>query len=129
MPLYPVRPAGTDLPVEWKVLTVEEVQNHGTKENEAKGYFEHEGKLWEQDYEHKYSENKHYGEHRGWPIHSTALQIDRDQIQEFTEGMKKRGVPTDYDHKGRPIFRNPGHKKAYCKVFGIVDKDSYGGMY
>lgn len=60
----------------------------------------------------------------GWPIHSNAAGVDPSQVPEAMEAAKKRGVPTRFDERGRPIFTGPLHRKEYCeKVRGFYDMD------
>jgi hypothetical protein len=62
-----------------------------------------------------------------WPLRSEALAVHPDQIGEATVSAIKRGVATDFDRSGAPIFRTRGHRTAYMKAYGFHDKDGgYG---
>ena len=62
------------------------------------------------------------------PIVSNSAGVHPSQVEQARESAKKRGVPTDFDSKGRPIFTSRKHRKDYCeKVRGLHDMDgSYG---
>lgn len=65
----------------------------------------------------------------GWPMKSEALAVHPDQIGEAHADAVKMGVPTDFDRVGRPIFRSQGHRAAYCKAYGVRDKNGSYGDY
>ena len=54
--------------------------------------------------------------HSGWPIKSDAMGVHPKQIKEAAEHARKRGVPTDFDKSGRPLFRDRSHQRAYLKT-------------
>ncbi len=60
-----------------------------------------------------------------WPIHSIAAGVMPRQIAEATEHARARGVPTDFDAKGRVIFTSPSHRRKYLKTRGFHDEDGY----
>lgn len=61
------------------------------------------------------------------PIHSDALGVHPKQIQKARESAIAKGVPTDFDDKGRPIFTSRLHRKQYCQAYGFFDRDGgYG---
>lgn len=60
-------------------------------------------------------------------IHSDALGVHPKQITEARESAIKKGVPTEFDKKGRPIFTSRLHRKRYCEAYGYFDRDGgYG---
>jgi len=62
-----------------------------------------------------------------WPIHSHALAVHPSQRKEYEEFSEKHGVKTDFDEKGKPVFRTRKHRKEYCKLIGALDLDGgYG---
>jgi hypothetical protein len=64
-----------------------------------------------------------------WPMTSVALAVGTSlkELKAAHEIDRKAGVPTDYDHRGRPILRDRAHRKAYCRAHGAVDYDGgYG---
>ena len=55
-----------------------------------------------------------------WPMQpSVALAVHPKRAKEAAEDAKKKGVPTEFTPKGRPIFTGPGHYKAYRKAYGF----------
>lgn len=64
----------------------------------------------------------------GWkPIHSEALAVHPKQIKEAEESAKRRGVPTEFNRMGQPVFRTRKHRKEYLKAYGYHDNDGgYG---
>ena len=66
---------------------------------------------------------------RPWtkPVHSDALAVHPKQIGEAVEDARRKGVPTDFDRSGRPIFGDRDHKKRYCQAYGFYDRSGgYG---
>ncbi len=62
-----------------------------------------------------------------WPQKSEALAVHPDQIGEATEVARQKGVPTEHDPQGRPIFTDRNHRKRYCAAFGYFDRGAgYG---
>lgn len=70
-------------------------------------------------------------EHRGtrhcpgnWPMHSCAMGVGIDQVQEAQEYSRKIGVPTEFDSQtGDAIFTSPAHRKRYCEAHGFIDRN------
>jgi hypothetical protein len=61
----------------------------------------------------------------GWkPLHSDALAVHPDQIPEAVALAKRRGVPTDFDGEGRPIFTSRHHRRQYSVAHGFYDRDA-----
>ncbi len=58
-----------------------------------------------------------------WPLHSEALAVHTKQIAEATENAAKKGIPTEFDGNGRPIFRDRAHRKRYLKAYNFHDND------
>lgn len=56
-------------------------------------------------------------------MHSEALAVHPKQIKEATENAKKKGVPTEFDQHGRPVFTSRAHQRAYGRAYGFVNKD------
>ena len=62
----------------------------------------------------------------GWkPIHSDALGYHPKQIAEATEHLKKLGVPTEIDKKGRPVLTCRDHRRRLMKALHV--HDNHGG--
>lgn len=56
-----------------------------------------------------------------WPQHSDTLAVHPEQIAEYREYDAARGVPTNYDAQGRPIFESRGHRKRYYAAHNAFD--------
>jgi len=62
-----------------------------------------------------------------WPLHSEALAVHPEQIEEANEICRAKGVPTDHDADGCPILNDRDHRRRYCQAFGFFDRDAgYG---
>lgn len=58
---------------------------------------------------------------------SDSLGVHPRQIKEARESALNKGVPTEFDSKGRPIFTSRLHRKRYCQAYGFFDRDAgYG---
>ena len=63
----------------------------------------------------------------GWPLHSDALACDPGNVLEAQEAASTRGVPTEFDREGRPVFTSREHRKQFCEAFGYIDRNAgYG---
>lgn len=61
------------------------------------------------------------------PQPSEGVAVHPDLIQQTKELARYRGVSTDFDKEGRPLFESRAHKKRYLKEFGFVNRDGgYG---
>lgn len=58
----------------------------------------------------------------GWPLVSEALAVHPDQVAEAVAEARKRGVPTEYTADGNPVFTDRGHRAAFGRAFGVVDR-------
>jgi hypothetical protein len=70
-------------------------------------------------------------EHRGcrhvpgiWPQASEAAAIDPSQVEEFKRFDREQGVPTEYLADGRPQFTSAAHRKKYCRIHGLYDRNA-----
>lgn len=65
-----------------------------------------------------------------YPFASYAAGVSLSEVPAMREIDRKAGVLTDYTtgpDGGDPIFRSPSHRKKYCRVHGLYDRDaSYG---
>jgi hypothetical protein len=62
-----------------------------------------------------------------WPLHSEALAVNRSDVAEVASFDRQNGVPTNYDHQGRPVFTSQKHRKDYCRLHGYFDRNAgYG---
>lgn len=64
----------------------------------------------------------------GWkPLHSEALAVHPDMIQEARDDAIKKGVPTDFDANGCPVFTSRSHRREYMLRYGFFDRSGgYG---
>ena len=64
----------------------------------------------------------------GWkPLHSVALGVHPAQITEAVADAKAKGVPTEFDTEGDPVFTSRRHRKEYLKAYGFRDRNGgYG---
>ena len=63
-----------------------------------------------------------------WPKRSNALAVHPSQRLQFMKFAAEHGVPTDFDHRGRPEFESAGHQKRYAELEGAHDFDGgYNG--
>jgi hypothetical protein len=59
----------------------------------------------------------------GWPVISDAMAVFPDQVPAERAEAYRRGVPTEFTPKGQPIFASAGHRAAYCRAMGAVDRN------
>ncbi len=63
----------------------------------------------------------------GYPFASDALAEHPDNVQAAYELSVKAGIPTQFDGDGRPILTSRAHKRDYCKLQNVFDRDGgYG---
>ena len=63
----------------------------------------------------------------GWPFACEAMAVHPNAIEKSRAELVRLGVPTDFDHFGRPIMRTKQHRKQFHQATGVFDKDgSYG---
>lgn len=61
------------------------------------------------------------------PLHSEGAACHTDDIPQYRAHAEKKGVPTNYDGAGRPIFTSRGHRAKYLKAFNLHDRSGgYG---
>ncbi|MEW6439250.1 MAG: hypothetical protein AB1508_19030 [Pseudomonadota bacterium] len=62
-----------------------------------------------------------------WPMVSAFAGIHPDQIEQFREFDRRHGVPTDYTPDGDVVFESRSHRKRYCELHGLYDRNGgYG---
>jgi len=62
-----------------------------------------------------------------WPMASYAAGVHPDDIPEMQKIDREAGVPTEYTEDGDPIFRSKRHRKKYCQVHKLFDRNAgYG---
>lgn len=65
----------------------------------------------------------------GWPLLSDAAGVNPQEIDRARQASESLGVPTDFASDGRAIFRDPKHRRDYCRAIGLKDLNNYGGRY
>ena len=60
-----------------------------------------------------------------WPLHSDALGVCPNQIEEFRESARRDGVTTDFTPSGEPILTSHAHRRKYLRHRGFHDNCSY----
>ena len=58
-------------------------------------------------------------------LHSEAAAVHPSQVAMAEEGCKIQGVPTKYDHHGRPIWTSAKHKRQHIKLCGFYSRNDY----
>jgi len=63
-----------------------------------------------------------------WPMESDAAGVAPEQIPECRKLDAQMGCPTEYNPEtGNPIFTSQQHRKRYCEVHGLYDRNAgYG---
>jgi hypothetical protein len=56
------------------------------------------------------------------PLHSDALCVHPAQREEAIEDAKGKGVPTEFDLEGRPVFTSSRHFRDYARRYGFRHK-------
>lgn len=59
-----------------------------------------------------------------WPMVSEAMAVHPDQRAEAMKSASEKGVPTDFDSLGRPVFTSAQHRKRYCEKYGYHAKNA-----
>jgi len=58
-----------------------------------------------------------------WPMKSDAAGVGPDQITEAYEHSVKAGLPTEFTLDGRAIFTSRKHRRDYCRIIGLHDRN------
>lgn len=62
-----------------------------------------------------------------WPIHSEATAVHPSQRQELMDYLASKGVPTEVDENGCPVYTSAKHRKQACEARGFFDRNGgYG---
>lgn len=62
-----------------------------------------------------------------WPMVSDAAGCSPEQVEESREEARRNGVPTEFTKAGQAIFTSARHRKAYCEMYGLYDRNGgYG---
>lgn len=64
---------------------------------------------------------------KAWPMVSDGAGVDPTQIEEAKALAKSQGVTIDFNHEGQAIFRSRAHRREYCRLRGLHDRNGgYG---
>jgi len=77
--------------------------------------------IMQRDFQTDFGGPQHCG---NWPMTSYAAGVHPKQIPEMVEFDKKHGVPTHYSEDGDPVFTSPSHRRKYCMVHGLFDRNA-----
>ncbi|MEM9082598.1 MAG: hypothetical protein AAGB34_03300 [Planctomycetota bacterium] len=62
-----------------------------------------------------------------WPMLSDGAAVHPSQAKGASEHARAHGVPTEFSRDGRPVFTGPDHRKNYCRLIGLRDRNGgYG---
>lgn len=59
------------------------------------------------------------------PIHCVASGVHPSQRKELEKFLKDRGVPTQVDADGNPVYTSAAHRRKALKARGMHDNASY----
>lgn len=57
------------------------------------------------------------------PMLSDPLGVPLRDIPAAAEEARRRGVPIEFDKQGRAVFHTRAQQRAYCREFGLINKD------
>lgn len=58
------------------------------------------------------------------PLVGFAAGVHPKQVPAMIEKDRKHNVPTQYTTDGCPIFTSANHRKQYCEVHGLYDRNA-----
>ena len=59
-----------------------------------------------------------------WPMASYAAGVSPDEVPELQKIDRLHGVKTEYTADGDPIFTSKSHRKKYCEVHKLFDRNA-----
>lgn len=63
----------------------------------------------------------------GYPYFSHAASVGFENVAEARQVCQKTGIATEFNSDGEPKFTSRGHRKKFCKEFGLYDRNAgYG---
>ncbi len=63
-----------------------------------------------------------------WPLKSVGMAVNPEDVPAAMNLDRERGAPpTEYTPGGRPILRDPAHRRAYLRAHGMHDRNSNDG--
>ncbi len=54
---------------------------------------------------------------------SSSVAVHPDQVEEAVESAKRKGVPTEFQRDGRPVFTSRAHQRRYLKAYAMHNND------
>jgi hypothetical protein len=58
-----------------------------------------------------------------WPLVAEFAGVHPSQVARLREHEAKHGVTTEYTKGGDPIWTGPEHRRKYCEVHGLYDRN------
>ena len=118
MPVYCFRNADNE-PVEL-FMTISEMSSRSRDDMSIL----HEGETLKRD---KAAELRGFADtnDKGWPLISEGAGTHPSEIAATQELLQKKGVSCDYTPDGRPVMRDPRHRKRVLKALGYYDRETY----
>lgn len=59
-----------------------------------------------------------------YPFYSYAVATNPDDVPKVQKYLRQHGIPTDFNKHGEPRFESPSHRKRYCELFGVFDRNA-----
>lgn len=69
----------------------------------------------------------HTAGYLGYPIKLNSMAVTTHRRKTMMEHLAKKGVPTEYTPRGRPIIRDAAHRKQFMKAMNLIDRNSFTG--
>lgn len=69
----------------------------------------------------------HTAGYLGYPIKLNSMAVTTHRRKTMMEHLAKKGVPTEYTLRGRPIIRDAAHRKQFMKAMNLFDRNSFYG--
>jgi hypothetical protein len=61
----------------------------------------------------------------GWPMTCYASGVHPEQASQLREHLRRKGVPTEVNKNGDPVYRDRHHRRRALAARGIHDRASY----
>lgn len=59
-----------------------------------------------------------------WPMESDAMGVHPTQAKEYSDYLKKKGVPTEINSDGNPVLTSRHHRKLVCAATDTYDRNA-----
>lgn len=79
------------------------------------------GAVMERDYKADFGKQ---GACDTYPMASYAAGASPSEVPGLRKIDAENGVPTDYNSEADPIFVSPAHRKKYCEVHNLFDRNA-----